>query len=314
MRMFRQINQITKVVILIGISILATSCVSQIPPIQELRNVSDTPSPTPQPDFSIPNGWILYPKPKPLGREIYCANKATEGNEWKVGAENGKLTISNYSYNEKEQLGKLPEKLKEQVLKNRNTSIGAPGYLHIEEYSNGWLVGSDAGEWGGNLYWQSNDGSQTIDLLTDNIRGIITLRESAFILSGMAHLSTDEGKIYKVFRGENGNLQSRLIIDLKTQPQSFLVESDESILVLLNNKLLRLDHKGQTTVLAEADYRLLYPNSMSGTSSGVIYIGMRLFLVRFVPDGKGYREEWLVRQVCKKFAEKDLDCVCQKPT
>jgi hypothetical protein len=309
--MWRKIYQIARIAILIGINIFAASCVSQIRSPSQERNVSDTASPSPQPDFSVPNGWVLYPKPKPLSSEIYCANEATGGNEWKVGAESGKLTISNYSYNEKEQLGKLPEHLKEQILKSRNTGIGAPGYLHIEEFSNGWLVGSDAGEWGGKLYWLSKDGLQKIKLLTDNIRGIITLGESAFILSGMAHLSTDDGKIYKVLLGENSELQSEVIADLKTQPQSFLVEN-ESILVLLKDKLLRLDHKGQTTVLAETDYSLLYPNSMAATSSGVVYVGMRLFLVRFVPDGNGYREEWLVRRDCTKFVEKDFDCVCHK--
>jgi len=38
---------------------------------------------------------------------------------------------------------------------------------------------------------------------------------------------------------------------------------------------------------------------------------MGLFMVRFVPNETGYREEWLVPPDCQKFVEKDFYCVCQ---
>ena len=51
---------------------------------------------------------------------------------------------------------------------------------------------------------------------------------------------------------------------------------------------------------------------MTVTSASFIYVGVRLFLVRFVPNENGYAEEWIVPRTCKKFTEKNFDCVCQK--
>ncbi len=311
--MSRTIIQKTSHAILICFSIFVASCSNHLKPsVDDVEIGSNSTISTALPDFSVPDGWVVYAKPKPLSREIYCANLAIKGNEWKVGSQNGQLLISNYSaYNELEQSAKLPANLKKILLNNMSNGVGMHGYLHIEQFANGWLIGSDDGEWGGKLYWLSNEGEQAIELLKDNIRGIISSGDTAFILAGLAHLTIDEGMIYKVSARRDGKLQSEVILDLKAQPQSFVV-ANNSVFILLNDKLLRLEPNGQTSVLAESDYQLLYPNSMAITSSGVIYVGMRLFLVRFVPDGDGFREEWLVRQDCTKFAEKEFECVCKK--
>ena len=306
-------NQITILVILIGVSFISASCGnSSSAPVseEEIGNPPKFTTATPEPDFSVPNGWVLFPKPKADSREMHCANWSVN-NEWKVASESGKLTVSKYVYKDDEQFWKLPASLKEHILKNRNIGKGLGGYLHIESYENGWLVGSDAGEWGGKLFWFSEDASQKTELLNDNVRGIARVGNNVVILSGLAHLGTDEGKIYRLVHGENGSLKTQLIIDLKTQPQGFLVDNDKRILVTLNNKILQLNPLGETEVLKETNFESLYPNSMAITSSGVVYVGMRLFIVRFVPGENGFTEEWLVPQNCQKFVEKEMSCVCQ---
>lgn len=263
--------------------------------------------PTPAPDLSIPEGWVLFPAPKAESSERTCANRAIEA-ERKVELDDGNLKISRYHYQSNEQFVKLPPALREIAAKDKNPK----GYLHVESFENGWLIGSDAGEWGGNLFWLKTDGSRKTELLNDNVRGIVKVGKDVFILSGMAHLGTDEGKIYKLKTDEKGTLKIELLTDLKTQPQSFAVETGESFLVALNDKILRVKTSGEINTLKETNFLYLYPNSMTVTSAGVIYVGMRLFLVRFVPNENGYTEEWLVPQDCQKFAEKDFDCVCQK--
>lgn len=263
-----------------------------------------------QNNFSIPEGWNLFPKPKENSREIQCANKSVK-NEWKVEIEDGHLKISKHSYQANEQLKKLPINLQNTISKNRNTGKGLGGYLHIESFDNGWLVGSDAGEWGGKLFWFSEDGTQKTELLQDNIRGIVKIDNATFILSGMAHMHIDEGKIYKLVKDEKGNFRTQLITDLKTQPQTFATESSQSILIALNDKILRLKSSGKIEQLNQTSLTSLYPNSMAITSSKVVYLGMRLFIVRLVPQENGYKEEWLVPQNCQKFIENDFDCVCQ---
>lgn len=257
-------------------------------------------------DISVPEGWIIFSKPNAESREIQCANAAVK-NERKVEIENGKIKILKYVYDEDEQLSKLPEKLKELISKNRKTDrLG--GYIHAEPYENGWLIGSDAGEWGGKLFWFKENESQKVELLDDNVRGIIKDGGVFFILSGQAHMVIDEGKIYRLVKDEKLKLQ--LFSDLKTQPQTFAIENN-SFLVALNDKIIRVKTSGEVETIKKTNFNTLYPNSMAITSSGIIYVGMRLFVVRFVPFENSYKEEWLVPQDCQNFAAQDFDCVCQ---
>ena len=261
--------------------------------------------------FSMPEGWIVYPKPSPESAQYLCANHSRK--EWKVESDGEKIKISEYSYREDEQIAKLPPKLRAVISKNRNIGQGLGGYLHIEPFENGWLIGSDAGEWGGKLFWLSDDGTQKKELLNDNVRGIAKTGSRVLILSGMAHLSLDDGKIYKLVKDEKENLKTQLLFDLKTQPQTFTVQRDDSILITLNDRIIRLDSSAEKIeTLKEIEFSGLYPNSMTVASDGAIYIGMRLFIVRLVPHENSYTEEWLVEKNCRKFELKNYDCVCQK--
>jgi hypothetical protein len=303
------VNQFGGVIFLISVSFFLTACVNTPATSVETGDRGSRslfPTPTPKSDFSIPEGWVLFPAPKPESKERRCANQTIK-QERKIELNNGAVQISRYFYQPDEQLAKLPPNLRKIVSKDKN----AKGYVHVEAFENGWLLGSDAGEWGGNLIWLNNDGSRKTELLNDNVRGLVKVGKEVFVLSGLAHLGTDEGKIYKLTAGEKGTLETQLLSDLKTQPQTFAVETGESFVVALNNKILRVTASGEIRILKETDFDSLYPNSMTVTPSGVIYVGMRLFAVRFVPNETGYTEEWLVPQNCQKFVEKDFDCVCQ---
>ncbi len=277
---------------------------------EKLQTADSSKQSAPPRDFSIPEGWTLFPKPKEDSPEMRCGNYAVD-KEWRVETENGNLKISKYSYNDDEQIGKLPSNLRQIILKDRNIGRGLGGYLHIAPFEKGWLIGSDAGEWGGKLFWFGEDGKQKIELLKDNIRGIVEIADEVFILSGMNHLDIDEGKIFKLGKDEKGNLKTQIVIDLKIQPKTFTAENNQSVLIALNNKIIRLKSSGEIENVKETNFGSLYPNSMTLTSSKVIYVGMRLFIARFVPNEDGYTEEWLVPQNCQKFSEKKFDCVCQ---
>lgn len=280
---------------------------NNFPKVKEINSTAKSTSLT---DFSIPDGWVLFPKPSENSKERQCANYSND-KEWKVETENGNLKISKYAYEEDEQIKKLPLNLQQIVAKNRNIGEGLGGYLHIESFENGWLIGSDAGEWGGKLFWFSENGTKKIEILEDNIRGIAKIDDEIFILSGLAHLSIDDGKIYKLIKDDKANFKTQLLSDLKTQPQIFIKENNQSILIVLKNKLIRLNSLGKIEELNQTNFDSLYPNSITITSSKVIYVGMRLFIVRFVPTENGYKQEWLVPENCQKFVEKEFGCVCR---
>lgn len=62
---------------------------------------------------------------------------------------------------------------------------------------NGWLVGTDAGEWGGALYHISKRGKQTL-MINENVDAIVELGSKIYVITGLAHGSSDEGRVWEV--------------------------------------------------------------------------------------------------------------------
>jgi hypothetical protein len=279
-----------------------------------LISTIEMPAPVSTPDTSIPEGWVIFPKPKENSKEARCGNYSRK--EWKVEIENGRIKISpdDWKRAREAELGKLPAKVREIIESSkdiRNVGNGTAGY-HVEPFEKGWLVGTDAGEWGGRLSWVNEDGSEIKELMNENIRGIARIDSEVLVLGGLAHLTMDEGKIWKLGTDEKGAIKAALLKDLGSQPQGFVVK-DKDLLVALNNKFLRVSLSGDTKIFNETGFNSFYPNSMAIDQSGVVYVGARHFVVRFVPIGDSYREEWLAPQDCQKFSidEKELECICR---
>ena len=110
--------------------------------------------------------------------------------------------------------------------------------------------------------------------------------------------------------GANGNRKLQQVVDLGSAPNAFAKNAPDSMLVLTTTGLLRVETSGKIEHLLKTRYEILYPNSMTLTASGVIYIGMRHFVTRLTPSGNTYTEEWFVPADCTTFAVRDLDCVC----
>ena len=99
-------------------------------------------------------------------------------------------------------------------------------------------------------------------------------------------------------------------MDLGGASQTYVSESPDTMLVLATSGLLRVTACGDVSVVAPAHYDVLYPTSMAIDDAGVISIGMRHFITRWVPSASGYREEWLVRIDCAHPQVKKFECVC----
>jgi hypothetical protein len=67
----------------------------------------------------------------------------------------------------------------------------------------GWLLGSNRGEWGGELAFKSPDGPVII-LAEDNIVEIIRMPSTFVAVAGLAHLSMSEGAIYEISANDRG--------------------------------------------------------------------------------------------------------------
>lgn len=69
--------------------------------------------------------------------------------------------------------------------------------------SSGWLVGSDRGEWGGEVVFIADDGSKTV-VLDKNVEDIYNLDGRLIAVTGIAHLFLNDGMVYQLARDSAG--------------------------------------------------------------------------------------------------------------
>ena len=71
--------------------------------------------------------------------------------------------------------------------------------LKIED---GWLAGSDRGEWGGELVFIPNTG-KTVTLINKNVEDIYKFGDKYVVVSGLAHMLLNDGEVFQLNRKDN---------------------------------------------------------------------------------------------------------------
>lgn len=187
---------------------------------------------------------------------------------------------------------------------------GLGGTRHVRAVDNGWLVGFDAAEVGGALWWFDKTGERRVKLFDGNIIGFVELAgEGIVALSGFARGGFSRGQALRVRRAVEWT--AKPWINLDSAAEAFVLESRDSLLVLTTTGVVRLTACGDMTRVALTDYDALYPTSLAVDPHGVIYVGMRHYITRFVPAlGSALREEWLTREDCQTPKVSHFECVC----
>jgi hypothetical protein len=86
---------------------------------------------------------------------------------------------------------------------------------HAVRFGSGVLMGSDRGEWGGELVYRSSRGEDTI-LLAQNVQGIYIRGRDALVFTGLAHMGMNDGAVYRVQTGARPKI--RLVHKLIASP------------------------------------------------------------------------------------------------
>jgi hypothetical protein len=198
------------------------------------------------------------------------------------------------------------------AIKERGVAAGSKSARRVLRVEDGWLVGLDAGEFGGGLWWFNSDGREGRRLSDDNVVGFAEGASGVLALTGLAHAGFDHGRVLRVEGGAGAGRRVEPLADLGAAPRSFVAEKKDSLLVLTTRGLVRVKASGAVEQLIDTNYGLLYPNSMTLSPSGVIHVGMRHFVTRMTPSGGGYKEEWFVPSDCTRFRIRGYDCACDR--
>ena len=111
---------------------------------------------------------------------------------------------------------------------------------HILDAYGGLLLGSDRGEWGGELMFRSRDGS-LYRLLDRNVQGIIRMPFGIVVFTGLAHMRMSKGAIYDITQDSNGKVKAERRYDLPGAPSKIRWTTDGGL--VFETKILTLHRR-----------------------------------------------------------------------
>jgi hypothetical protein len=256
-----------------------------------------------------PAGFTVLPAVPDQAQFDCVVHGYAEGNWWQVSnAPDGTMRILASEESAHDDSEELPFRIPK-VGHGRITA------LHLEH---GWLVGSEAGEWGGSLRWFSEDGKRSKDLQATGddgptaVQGMVALPSGIFVAQGSGHeVGVDHPPHGRVVRVSPETLQVQFVAALPHWPRAILKESDSSLLVLALNRLVRVKASGAAEDLGS----YLPVTRHSGTAAsmardgdGTLWLGMWHYLLHVRLESNRIADvTWLAPVGCQNF---DASCKC----
>jgi len=230
-------------------------------------------------------------------------------NDWVVYLDEGEIRVDDVrNYKRRDLRSELPFEIKQSNNKWTNVSAPLAGLRDVIEVGDGYLVGFNRGEWGGELYWFSKNGEEKYKISGHQIVQFIKRDNKIYAIEGLAHLSTG-GSIIEIEK-EEGKWIAKEFLKLPTTPEAVQLDSKGNFIVVTFGTNWSFDKGGMTVINATpglfsidreanidtlvkdgiwGDY--LYPSSMV-IQNDVVYIGMRKGVYKF--DLTTKRDEWLL--------------------
>lgn len=205
----------------------------------------------------------------PSQEQIKKLNHSNDEFEVYLGSEN-RVNYREYDYRNIKGI-KLPFK----IIPNKNDEYSFSGRQINFKIKDGWLVGFNKGEWGGNLFWFNEEGTLYEKITGGNIENIFEINGNIYITEGLAHLSMSSGQIFQIERKNNKWITIKKT-DLSSAPYASILTKDKEFLIVTSKSLLKINNKFEIESLIEEGFwrYYLYPNSIIINDQNV-YIGMR---------------------------------------
>lgn len=253
-------------------------------------------------------GWkALSTRPSP--EELRCAREMLDF--WTVSLSNGVLEV----------VPRTVERTDDPLPFDPPSGRDRIGRRHVLRVSDGWLVGFDAGEFGGGLWWFGPEGEEAYRLhppsetvandegraRVENVRGFAQLEGKVVVLIGLDHLLGSQGRAFRVYRAaDRWTLLPLAVFD--ASPRSW-VAAEGRLFLVMQDGLWALDPEGQLESVHATDLTGLAPSSLVHTPERVFYIGLRHYVLRLAPVEGRMTETWFAPSACAHFRT-DADCEC----
>ena len=148
------------------------------------------------------------------------------------------------------------------------------GFRTIKKVFNGYLISYNNGEFGGNLYFISNNGKKAylVERIT-RIVDFIEINNSLFATSGLAHLASSRGSLYELVFDKKWRTNYKE--NFKSYPYLYLKNKSETYIITSNNLYkIHSNFSLQNILTLPFSLDIFYPNS-SVIITKDLYIAMR---------------------------------------
>lgn len=242
-------------------------------------------------------GWVRAPSSHDNADLRRCAGY---GGSWVASENQGTVEVTEFSLAKQTKVALPPQvKLSKDMIGRRS----------LFRTSDGWLIGFDAGEFGGGLWWFSRDGRDAKKLLSQNVHAIYGTPDGIFVLAGLAHLSLDNGEIDQFVETED-KISLKFTANLGGSPEASTVRPDGQIVVATMHSVLLVDHVGKVHELYKSGENLVYPTSVVVDGQGNIFVAMRFFVLQLLPHTGPYDSHWLMPNKCRSVKLEKYECIC----
>ncbi len=242
------------------------------------------------------NKWHEFEAPEIGSQEWEDAN--ADSHEWMLtrGEKDVSAKLRKGDVNDKV---KIPFKIKPGL-----SSEGLAGRRTVVEVENGWLVGFNAGEFGGAVWSFSANGSNRTKISDLILTNLIQTKTGVYGVDTIPQLDGTRGRIIKFTRGANDKWRTEVVLRLTDFPETATKDANDSLLVASSSQLLRIDPatKKLEVLVKHAFWGGLDPHSIILDEKGTIYVGMRKGVAKIVKKENKYETTWLLPN--KNFANK----------
>ena len=246
--------------------------------------------------------WKSYPVPTD-NDTLY---QYSWGNDWFVYLDKDEIMVDEKGNKWVDLRTKLPFKIRQS--NSKWTIISAPlaGLIDFVKVQDGYLIGFNRGEYGGELYWFSKNGKKRYEVSGHDIVQFIKRDNKLYAIEDSGIF---DGSIIEIEKQE-GKWVANEFLKLPTTPRAIQLDSKGNFIVVTFGTDWNFDEWGRVIINAtpglfsiDRDANIdtlvkdgmwgdnLYPSSMV-IQNDVVYIGMRKGVYKF--DLATKKEEWLL--------------------
>ena len=169
-------------------------------------------------------------------------------------------------------------------------SISWKGFRTVKKVDNGYLVGFNKGEFGGSLYWFSENGDSSYQISREIVIYIFEYKKNIYMASGLFHMNQDRGRINEMIFADN-KWKVDQGVELPSKPDIIMPYKDRMLIITTRTILFFDGTNNFDFVKKDGFWDVLYPQS-AVISNDDLFVGMRGGVYKINLSSK--KEEWLM--------------------